>query len=249
VSVGEGYITSHEVSTLRRGDVIRTTRLARNPSLVLFNGTLLCPCEVVVRDQWLGFRIVDGECQGRGAADPGVMDGPMELLPSTVSLGSIRMSLAELQEMHSTALKGLGKSWSMEEDAELLVAGIPTAHGKVVAIGEEVGMRVTEAAGATFRTRAVHPSGFLLEAGSAAARATDYDFREPYGLVSPIVRMNTALMCDHGGPPPEFPTPHLDSGPAVLVETARVLQAILVHGILAMPYAPRGEGSVRRVRA
>jgi hypothetical protein len=34
VSVGEGYISSREVSTLRRGDVIRTTRLARSPSLL-----------------------------------------------------------------------------------------------------------------------------------------------------------------------------------------------------------------------
>jgi flagellar motor switch/type III secretory pathway protein FliN len=234
VSVGEGYLSSHEAGALEKGDVIRTARPTRDPSLVLFNGMPLCPCEVVIRDERLEFRVIDKECRGRLAPDLGVKDGPLEILPVTVSLGSIQISLTELQEMDVAAPISLGKNWSKEEDAVLLVAGIPTARGKVVAIDEAMGMRVTEAAGAGFRARAIHPSGFLLKAGSTAARATDFDFREPYGAASPIVKRNSALLRDHGDPPPELSETSLDLWHAVWIEKVW-FGSVLCIGLQALP--------------
>ncbi len=53
------------------------------------------------------------------------------------------MSLAELSGVGNGTVVGLGRPFSTGEDAEIFAAGIPLARGKVVTLGEEMGIRVT----------------------------------------------------------------------------------------------------------
>lgn len=44
VSIGEGCLSSFEASTVKKGDIVRTTRIAGTPLMMHFNGMRLCPC-------------------------------------------------------------------------------------------------------------------------------------------------------------------------------------------------------------
>ena len=183
VSIGEGYISSFEASTLKKGDVVRTANLAGYPSTILFNGAPIGRAEVVIAGDIFGVRVVMSAARRASTgASPGSGDDLIELLPTTVSLGSIRLSLAELQGAGHQSIISLGKPFGAEEDAELLVAGVPVARGKVVVIQEEMGIRITEVHGKGLKgleEGSIRASGFILDPDDAMARAKSYDFKRP----------------------------------------------------------------------
>jgi flagellar motor switch/type III secretory pathway protein FliN len=179
LSIGEGYISSFEASTLRKDDVVRTTHAAGYPSTLFFNGMRLGRCDVVNIAGVFCARIVTAPYREQPLEEPGIKDDLIELLPTLISLGSIRMSPAELKGVGPRSIVSLGKPFSADEDAELLVGGIPAARGKVVCLGEEMGMRITQAYGTAFREANVRASGFRLEKGAAEVKVKDYDFMRP----------------------------------------------------------------------
>jgi len=178
VSIGEGYLSAFEAGTLKAGDVVRTTRNAGSPSTLLFNGERLAECEVVIIGDLFGVRIVGLDPRREPDAEPGSRDDLVEMLPVSVGLGSIRVSLAELLGVGAGSFASLGRPFSTEEDANLLVAGLPMARGKVVVIEEEMGLRVTKVEGGALRGATVRASGYLLEPGGPR-RVKDYDFKRP----------------------------------------------------------------------
>ncbi len=179
VSIGEGYISSFEASTLRKGDLVRTTHTAGYPSTLFFNGMRIGRCDIVNIAGVFAARIVTAPYREQPPEEPGIKDDLIELLPTLISLGSIRMSPAELKDVGPRSIISLGKLFSADEDAELLVGGIPVARGKVVCLGEEMGMRITEPYGTAFRESNVRASGFRLEKGAAEVKVKDYDFLRP----------------------------------------------------------------------
>jgi flagellar motor switch/type III secretory pathway protein FliN len=185
VSLGEGYLSAFEVSTLKPGDVVKTSRTAGTPYAVLYNGLPLAQCEAVILGAkgggsvW-GFRVCDTDFPATFACGPIRKEEVGELLPFVVVLGSARFSLAELEGVGLHTLVSLGTSWNMEEDAELVVAGFPVARGKVVAIREDMGLRVTRLLAKSSPVALVASSGFFLDQASAALlKIKDYDFRRP----------------------------------------------------------------------
>lgn len=185
VSLGEGYLSAFEVSALKPGDVVRTSRTAGMSYAVLYNGLPLAQCEAVILGapgggSVFGARISDTDFPIAFACGPVRKDEIGELLPFLVSLGSIQVSLAELDGVGANSLIGLGKPWSVETEADLLVAGFPVASGRVVVIGEEMGLRITRLIASPSGVAAVASSGFLLDRQTAATvQVKDYDFRRP----------------------------------------------------------------------
>jgi flagellar motor switch/type III secretory pathway protein FliN len=179
VSIGEGYLSSFEVSTLKKGDIVRTTKIAGYPSTILYNGTPLCPCEVVILGDLFGVRVTEPHWQEPVVPAPSTRDDLIEILPTVVSLGTIRMSLAELKTAAPGTIISLGKPFSADTDVELCVVGIPVARGKTVCLGEEMGMRVTETSPAGFAENNIRSSGYLLDPDFTAIKVKDYDFKRP----------------------------------------------------------------------
>jgi flagellar motor switch/type III secretory pathway protein FliN len=178
VSIGEGWLSSFEVGSLKVGDVVRTGHLAGRPSTLRFNGCEMAPCEVVVIGDLFGIRLTGTEPLGETIAVPGTRDDLTELLPTEVVLGSIEVSPAELRGVGRNTIISLGVPLSESEDAELRAGGIPLARGKVVAIEEEMGIRITRVLTRPFGETDIRASGFLLDPGSRRTVKT-YDFRRP----------------------------------------------------------------------
>jgi hypothetical protein len=88
------------------------------------------------------------------------------------------VSPAELRGVGRNTIISLGVPLSESEDAELRAGGIPLARGKVVAIEEEMGIRITRVLTRPFGETDIRASGFLLDPGSRRTVKT-YDFRRP----------------------------------------------------------------------
>ena len=195
VSIGEGFLSSFEASTLKKGDIVRTTRLPGMPSMLHFNGVPLCPCEIAVLGGVFAVRITE---RARRDLSPepgfGTRDDLVEILPSMVRLGSIRMSLEELKAAGPGTFISLGKPYCTDVDAELLVAGIPAATGKVIAFlgsGGCMGIQVDRVSGTSFKEGTIRSSGYLHEPQSLSEKWVPYDFTRPdWFTVNCMARMD-----------------------------------------------------------
>jgi len=182
VSVGGGYLSAFEVGALKPGDVIRTTRQAGYSATLILNGTALAACEVVLLGgaarTVFGARVTSADAPPPRDAGPAARDDLVELLPFEVVIGSIQVSLASLRGVGRNTLINLDRPFSTQEDASLVVTGLPVAVGKVIVLGEEFGIRLTRVLGEPFREDTIRASGCLLDP-DVARRVKDYDFRRP----------------------------------------------------------------------
>jgi flagellar motor switch/type III secretory pathway protein FliN len=178
VVIGQGWLSSFEAGSLKVGDVVRTGHLAGRPCTLRFNGCEMAPCEVVVIGDVFGVRVTGTEPLGETVTVPGTRDDLAELLPIEVVLGSIRVSPGELRGVGRNTIISLGLPLSVTEDAELRVVGMPLARGRVVVIGEDMGIRVTRVLTRPFSDADIRASGFLLEAHTSR-QVKDYDFTRP----------------------------------------------------------------------
>jgi flagellar motor switch protein FliM len=96
----------------------------------------------------------------------------------TVSLGEIRVSLEDLKSAGPGSILSLGKPFSAERDAELLVYGMRVARGKVCVLGEYMGIRILETGGAAFGGEGFRSTGNLLT-DREREKVKDYDFLRP----------------------------------------------------------------------
>jgi flagellar motor switch/type III secretory pathway protein FliN len=179
VSIGEGWLSSFQASNLKRGDVVRSTHIAGTPSPLFFNGVKIGLAEVVVLGEIFGARIVGVPIHTEPSVEPGIKDDLIELLPTMIRLGSIQVSLEDLKGVGPQSIISLGKPLSTDEDCELVVAGLPAARGRVVVLGEEMGMRITRAYGTAFKETNIRSSRFLVEKDSPGVKIKDYDFKKP----------------------------------------------------------------------
>jgi len=179
VVAGRGYLSSFEVSTLRVGDVVRTSTRAGKPHTILLGGEGVGAGEIVILGDVPAVRIVSLGVERERPLYPGVKVELTEFLPTQVNLGAIRLSFAELRGVAVGTFVSLGREFSSSEDAELVVGGVPAAAGKVVLVEEEMGIRLTQVYGRSVAERTVRSSGYLFRRGASAARSVDYDFRTP----------------------------------------------------------------------
>lgn len=147
VSIGEGWISAYEVSRLEAGCLVRSEREAGFSAIALFNAMPLAQCEVAFMENEDG-RYVAGITLARSFAStfaftPGKKDDAAELLPFYLRFGAVPMPLGELRGAGPGSFISLGILLSAEEDADLVVAGISAARGKIVVMGENLGIRIT----------------------------------------------------------------------------------------------------------
>ncbi len=144
VITGNGYLSLYEANNLKKGDIIRVSSTCGKPFNVLYNGNFLCKGEIcVIRDR-LGFRISGFINDDQYERTPGTMDHIVEMVPVSIRVDEVELSLSELKGLVKGSFIGLEKKYNVKEDVELFVAGFPAACGKLVAIKENFGIKITK---------------------------------------------------------------------------------------------------------
>jgi flagellar motor switch/type III secretory pathway protein FliN len=179
VILGRGFLSLYEINTLSVGDVIMSDKPAENPCLLLLNNNFLCRCEVVVLDKQFGVRIMDMVNDDLPPVSPGVVEEAMEILPVSIRLDEISVSLKELQGLTYGSLVGLEREYSDEEDTELLAAGIPVASGKAVYVDDNIGMRITRVYSPKTENIELRSSTYRISAGIPGPEIKEYSFKRP----------------------------------------------------------------------
>ena len=177
VNIGRGFISSFEASVLKKGDVVRTEQIAGEAMEARFNGEFLCRGQIVIIENKFGFRVSDMEPAVEDYPLPSNTDDIIEILPTTVRLAEIKVSLSELKGISYGSIINLGREYVTDEDAELLAAGIPVAAGRVSVTGEIFAIRITRTYESHFKEGNVRASGYMAD--KSLERVKDYNFTTP----------------------------------------------------------------------
>ena len=177
VSIGEGYLSSFEASILKKGDIVKTSHLAGIPCNVFYNGNFICQAEIVILSDVFGIRVVDMAPATLQEPVLSNSDDVVEILPTMVKLGSVQLSIDELQDISTGSIISLGKPFSTDEDVELIIAGIPIAKGKAIVYCENFGIRITQMFDNHYSENNVRTTGFVVD--KDLSRVKDYDFKRP----------------------------------------------------------------------
>jgi hypothetical protein len=179
VDIGGGWLSRYEAGTLGRGDVVRSEAIAGEAQRVSLNGDYLCDASVAVAGGRLFAKIEGLEPSVPPPSPPERGDELTELLPFAIRLGLVERPLRELAGLGRLSFIDLGRSLSATEDAELLVAGVPLASGKVVVVDENFGLRIERRLAEPFEEAELRTTGALLSSGYRAEPIKDYDFTRP----------------------------------------------------------------------
>ncbi len=180
VSVGETWLSSGELASLKPGDVIRSTRETGCSHLLLFNNLPIGCCETVIFSECdtIGIRICDPESLPKYDLSPLHQDELAELLPASICLGSIPFDLGKASALRTGSFINLDTSGKAAENASLMAGGIEIARGTVIWVDDVMGIRVasvtkTYPRGNSFRT------GTSVADTETALRAKPFDFGIP----------------------------------------------------------------------
>lgn len=197
--MGNGWLSSYELVNLKAGQRLRTTRIAGTGYELQLNGTRIADAEAVpvttANSRCLCARINRLERYLYRDVEPDRGTGLTDLLPFTVSFGSVPVTLEGLSGLGLMSLIDPGIPASSSQTCRLMVAGVPVACGIAIIIGETMGMRITEvftvpgpAAGAgtaggthTDGTNRVQQrnSGSIVDSDYSGEKTADYDFTRP----------------------------------------------------------------------
>jgi flagellar motor switch/type III secretory pathway protein FliN len=182
LSIGEGFLTAYELSVLKPGDIVNSSKLAGEGYSLYYNGHFILTGEVVVLDKLFGVRVTSFlPPKGYAAAAPANPEEAIEKLPFIIRLGEIDVSLSELKGVGPGTIISLDTPYREDEDAELVVAGIPAAAGKVGVVYENMQIRITKVYHGTRGTPEleVRSSGNLFEKDYPVRYLKDYNFKRP----------------------------------------------------------------------
>jgi flagellar motor switch/type III secretory pathway protein FliN len=181
--LGGGWISRHEASLLAEGAVIRSDRMAGTGQELHISGTRMADGEALVVDSG-GRRLL---CVQVSTLEAGEVIPPepergeelTELLPFRILMGDARASLDDLAGLGEGSVIDLGIDADAGENGFLEILGQKAAAGKILVIGENMGLRLTRIMGRTASGAAFRTTGNLLPADYAAEKVAVYDFSRP----------------------------------------------------------------------
>lgn len=183
VDVGTGWIARYEFEGLTVGSVIRSSLEAGMNSTARLNGEFFAGVSVIAvtdsQKEFLGAFISSFEETENMMPGPARGDEATELLPFAVRMCNIHIKMSDLDGVGLCSVISFDRKISEENDAELIVAGIAVAKGKVVVIGENMGLRVTELLCKMPRGSLPRTTGSALAQNYSAEKIKDYNFRMP----------------------------------------------------------------------
>jgi flagellar motor switch/type III secretory pathway protein FliN len=183
VDVGTGWMSRFEFESLSAGTVVRSATEAGTGCAIRLNGDFFAQGSVAVFDGSAGAffcAFLDSlEEPAKRNPEPRRGDLATGLLPFAVRLATVRVPMRALEGTGVSTIVNLDRALSPERDAELVIAGQTVASGKVVVIGENMGLRINELCVELPRGSFPRMTGSALSSGYAAEPVKDYNFRMP----------------------------------------------------------------------
>jgi hypothetical protein len=179
VDIGGGWISRYDCGSFKPGDVVRADEFAGSAQRVSLNGGYLCDVSLAIGDGRFFAKVERLEPETPPPAPPERGDEATELLPFAIRVGLIEVEVKALSGIGRLSYVDLGKPFGGAEDAELIVAGIALAAGKVVCVGERFGMRIARRLAESFVEKDMRTTGAVIDSALSAEPIKDYDFRMP----------------------------------------------------------------------
>lgn len=146
VVLGKGHLSLYEITHLKKGDMFIISKQEGEPWSVYYNDHFLCQGEIVVLQNHFGVRISGfiNENENINFTPTGIVEDIIEMLPISLQLNQVEVSLKELKNISIGSIIELDKMHKQKKAIELIAAGIPVANGKVVIVGENFGIQIDE---------------------------------------------------------------------------------------------------------
>jgi hypothetical protein len=183
VVAARGWISGWEASLLVPGALLVGDSIAGEGAELHYEGKYLARCEVAIigatRPETCAVKILDIERPARELAEPDRGDELVELLPFDVEFGEALYSLSELEGAGAGTVVSLDSTYDAARAATLRVAGMPAGEGRIVVVGEKLGILLDSAAPSSRSPAPRRETGALLADAGAASRAKVYDWKKP----------------------------------------------------------------------
>jgi flagellar motor switch/type III secretory pathway protein FliN len=204
VDVGSGWLSRYEFEQLSAGSIVRSSAEAGTGCVVRLNGDFFAVASVLVVDANSGVSGARQFCamlesfSGPASFAPAPYRGDVatDLLPFSVRLGAVSVPMSALAGIGLKTILNLDRPCSTTEDAELVVAGISVAAGKVLVIGENMGFRVARMVAEPPRGNFPRTTGSVLAPLWRAEKVSDYDFTRPDRFTRRVVDRTASIHLD-----------------------------------------------------
>jgi flagellar motor switch/type III secretory pathway protein FliN len=204
VDVGAGWMSRYEFEQLSAGSIVRSSAEAGTGCVVRLNGDFFAVASVLVVDANSGVSGARQFCallesfSGPASVAPAPYrgDAATDLLPFSVRLGAVSVPMSALAGAGLKTILNLDRPCSMTEDAELVVAGVPVAAGKVLVIGENMGFRVARMVAEPSRGNFPRTTGSVLAPLWRAEKVADYDFTRPDRFTRRVIDRTASIHLD-----------------------------------------------------
>src|SRR6056297_3503683 len=143
VVIGSGILTASDAAGLQSGQIITSQHLAGDPCQVYFNGTPFCRGSIVILDTIFGLRIFSFALKEDADTWFSLPDVWEERIPFSIRLASVSYTMEQLMQLEKGTIISLDVPYREDVDAELVIAGIPAAEGKVVCTYENMGIKLS----------------------------------------------------------------------------------------------------------
>ncbi len=182
--IGTLWLSRYELSALKPGMIIRTTRIAGTGFELHMGGRNiadidLTPIDLPAGNSSLCARIRSFTSLAYPEPEPCRGATLFEMLPCSISVGSFSTTVQKIESLTPMSLIDASIDATPDQQCTLIMAGMPVARGIVYVIGEHMGMRVTEVVESIPGTIPFRTSGNLLNEIWSAGKTVPYDFKRP----------------------------------------------------------------------
>jgi len=142
IEVGKSYISFDELNNLEVDQCFIVNKKAGEAFFLKINNEIICSGEVVIMDDYFGFRISSIHNKSQTNELPSQIDTMEELLPIEIQFDNFQATINDLIDVSDGTIINLEKKFNTDIDVKLILFGIPIAEGRTICTNENFGIHI-----------------------------------------------------------------------------------------------------------
>ncbi len=142
IEVGKNYISFDELQNLEIDQCFIVNKNAGEPLFLKVNNEIICSGDVVIINNYFGFRIVSIYNRSQSNELTSHIDTLEELIPIEVRFHEFQSTIEDLKGISEGTIIPLDKPYNENIDVTLLALGMPVAEGKTIVVKENFGIHI-----------------------------------------------------------------------------------------------------------